>query len=105
MSWRPTAKTCNEVDEYGDAQAGLKKEDIKVSGAGGMKRTYILAVDSPFAPPKGTFVASFCFNREGFDYIARYTQLSSYPDVQDEFNMMVMQTFEFGGRQGNLSKF
>jgi Tfp pilus assembly protein PilV len=48
--------------------------------------------------PAGTKVEDYIFYTNGRTYLAEYTQLSSYPDVQSDFDLMVTKTLKFSAQ-------
>lgn len=47
------------------------------------------------AVPEGTNTVQYCFIKNGTMYVADYTQLSTYPDVLPDFELMVTKTLTF----------
>ena len=45
--------------------------------------------------PEGTKSVQYCFNKNGLTYIADYNQISTYPDVLTDFDLMVTKTLKF----------
>jgi Tfp pilus assembly protein PilE len=104
--WQQTDQSC---DSFGDDTAvtyddgtveegsmNKTKEKVMVSGVSGYKRTSVSTGDGPWNTPKGTYVITYCFNTNGRMYVAQYSQLPSYPDARNDFNVVVTETLRFG---------
>jgi hypothetical protein len=95
ITWRNDRTTCGDLNS--DSWTINSKETVMVSGKSGVKQT--ATAKSPGfglgAVPEGTKTVQYCFVANDATYIANYTQLSTYPDVLSDFNLMVTKTLKF----------
>jgi hypothetical protein len=95
VTWQPSHADCGDLNS--DAYTINSKDTVTVSGVSGLKQTATAKAPSfsVGADPEGTKVVNYCFNTDGYTYVADYTQLSSYPDALHDFNLMVTKTLKF----------
>lgn len=95
ISSRPDEAGCQDLS--GSSWTQNSKETVTVSGVTGTKTVATAKEqgDGMGALPKGTKMVQYCFVTSGTTYTANYTQLSTYPDVLDDFNAMVNKTLKF----------
>jgi hypothetical protein len=96
ITWRQDRALCGDLDsESWDTNS---KESVTVSG---VKGTKIIATAKDQGQqllgsvPEGTKTVQYCFVANNMTYIADYTKLSAYPDVLNDFDLMVAKTLKF----------
>lgn len=97
VTWQPSHANCGNLD--GSEWAVNSKKTVLVSGVSGLKQTATSKAISGQGlgdQPAGIPAVNYCFNIGGYTYVANYTKLAAYPDVLDDFNLMVTQTLKFG---------
>lgn len=95
VTWRSDRAVCGDLNS--DAWTQNSKETVTASGVSGTR--IVATAKAPGqglgSVPEGTATVQYCFVNNGTTYIADYTQLSTYPNVLNDFNTMVTKTLKF----------
>lgn len=74
----------------------LNNETIKVSGVDGEKQTGTLKVESEgIGPANNSKTTVYLFYANNRTYVATYILQPDFPDITNDFNLMVTKTFKF----------
>jgi hypothetical protein len=90
VSWQPVKAACG-LDS--SAWTTTSTKSVTVSGVNGTETTGTAKTGETL--PEGTPTIQYCFIKSGTMYVADYNQLSTYPNVLSDFNLMITQTFTF----------
>ena len=90
ITWQPVRTSCGLGSTYWTTNSTTA---VTVSGVSGTETTGTAKAGG--SVPEGTTTTQYCFVRSGTMYVANYTQLSTYPDVLSDFNLMVAKTLSF----------
>jgi hypothetical protein len=95
MTWRQDRTVCGDLDS--DSWTTNSKEAVTVAGVKGTKIVAVAKAQDQLlgSVPEGTKTVQYCFIANNMTYIADYTQLSSYPNVLSDFDLMVTKTLKF----------
>lgn len=93
ITWRTDRQLCGELSS--EAWTQNSKQTVTIGGVRATKIEATAKEVQGIGDPVGTKTTQYCAVANNVTYIANYTQLSSYPDVLDDFNLMVTKTLKF----------
>lgn len=90
VTWQPVKAPCGLDSSDWTVNS---TQSVTVSGVSGTETTGTSKVATTV--PAGTSTVQYCFITKGNMYVADYSELSSYPNVLSDFNLMVTKTLTF----------
>jgi hypothetical protein len=95
VTGQPSHADCGDLNA--EAWTVNSKETVTVASVTGLKQaaTAKAPADGAGTDPEGTKILNYCFNNNGYTYVANYKQLPSYPDALADFSLMVTKTLKF----------